>query len=149
MSSTDRSVFPRSDGFISAARHPLDPLSAEEIALAAQIVHAEQHLSPQTRYISIELHEPPKEAVLAFLAGDLVKREAFLVVLDPASGQTHGAVVSLTAGRPTSWREVPGVQPCSFKRIYYSFLSIRGRHSDALLQCFGLVHSTLVLPFVD
>ncbi len=44
-------------------RHPLDPLSAEEIESASRIVRDERHLE-NVRFISIGLHEPPKEAVL-------------------------------------------------------------------------------------
>ena len=40
-----------------------------------------------------------------------IPREAFAVVYEPESGETHEAVVSLTSGEVVSWRHVPGVEP--------------------------------------
>src|ERR1700742_2829599 len=47
----------------SAVRHPLDPLSASEIAAAAHILRREQGLSDRWRFASIELREPSKDAL--------------------------------------------------------------------------------------
>lgn len=59
----------------------------------------------------IGLHEPPKKAVLAHRPGDPVSREAFVVMLDKATGETLEAVVSLSENRVPEWRAVRGVQP--------------------------------------
>ena len=91
--------------------HPLDPLTAEEITRAWEILGAEQRLGPRVRAISLALHEPAKEGVLAHEAGHPVDRAAFAVVLDSAEGKTYEAVVSLTRARVESWGHVPGVQP--------------------------------------
>lgn len=88
--------------------HPLEPLCAEEVAAASAIV-AREHPHPcALRYVSVELHEPPKAAVRS---GSCADREAFLVLRDARRHRTVEAVVSLTAGEIRSWREVPGVQP--------------------------------------
>ena len=43
--------------------HPLDPLSAEEISLAAAILRREQGVGERWRFASIELREPSKATV--------------------------------------------------------------------------------------
>src|SRR5512135_2987479 len=93
--------------------HPLEPLSPEEIATAVSIVRWERQLSEQVRFVSVTLHEPPREVVLNFKPGDAVKREAFMVLLDTRNGvgATPVAVVDVMAGKVSSWRHVPGVQP--------------------------------------
>ncbi|HET9017061.1 MAG TPA: primary-amine oxidase [Thermomicrobiaceae bacterium] len=88
--------------------HPLDPLTADEIALAARVIRTERPLGG-ARFVSIDLREPPKDT-LAGAAAPL-EREAFAVLLDVADGRTYEAVVSLDAGAVRSWRHVPGVQP--------------------------------------
>ena len=91
--------------------HPLDPLTADEIVSAWEILAKQQTLGPRTRVVWIVLHEPPKEAVLGRRPGDGLERSAFVVLMDSAAGRTYEAVVSLTEGRVRSWQHVPGVQP--------------------------------------
>jgi primary-amine oxidase len=93
------------------AAHPLEPLSAEEIARAWEILRAGQPLSGRTRVVSIALHEPSKEAVERHRAGEAVERAAFVVLIDSAAARTYEAVVSLGQQRVLSWEHVPGVQP--------------------------------------
>jgi len=91
--------------------HPLDPLSADEIARAWEIVGKERALGPRVRVIFVMLHEPAKRVVLQHRPGDTVERAAFVVLVDSATGKTYEAVVSVSAGRVLSWEHVPGVQP--------------------------------------
>jgi primary-amine oxidase len=91
--------------------HPLDPLSAGEIARAWELTQAKQAPGPRTRVISITRHEPPKDVVLRHQPGAFVEREAFVVLLDNATRTTYEAVVSLTKEGVVSWTAVPGVQP--------------------------------------
>jgi primary-amine oxidase len=96
--------------------HPLEPLSAEEIAATSAILTRERSLSPAVRFTSIELHEPAKQTVLGVTEGQSVEeREAFVVLRDRHNRTTIEAIISLTHGRVRSWREVHGVQP-SFTR---------------------------------
>jgi primary-amine oxidase len=95
----------------TTAVHPLDPLTAQEIARAGEILRSKRALGPQVRVISIALHEPPREVVLDHRAGNPVERAAFAILLDRAEGQTYEAVVSLSRDRVESWTHVPGVQP--------------------------------------
>ncbi len=91
--------------------HPLDPLTAEEIAEASAILKSQRDLGPRTRFETIVLREPDKHVVLDYQPGDPIRREAFLVVLDNDVPATYEAVVSLDEGQVISWEHIPGVQP--------------------------------------
>ena len=93
------------------AAHPLDPLAGEEIARTAAIVRASGRLGPAAFFVRIELHEPPRDAVLAFRAGEPIDRRAFVVVRDRKARATYEAVVSLARGEITEWRGRPGSAP--------------------------------------
>ena len=93
------------------ASHPLDPLTADEIAEASSILKSQRDLGPRTRFETVVLREPDKDVALRFKAGDPVPREAFLVVLDNDAEATYEAVVSLNERRVVSWEHIPGVQP--------------------------------------
>jgi primary-amine oxidase len=99
------------DHLVPAGPHPLDPLSAEEIARAVEILRAERELADTVRFSTVELHEPSKSDVLDWPLAGPVEREAFAIVMDRADGAVHEAVVSLDAGAVTDWRHLPGVQP--------------------------------------
>ncbi len=94
-----------------AATHPLDPLTAEEIRIAAAVARKEQGLGDDARFVSITLGEPDKGAVLDYRQGDPIERQALMVILDRGSGDTYEAVVSVTDAVVSSWRRVPNVQP--------------------------------------
>lgn len=94
-----------------ASRHPLDPLSAEEITAAVAILRDAGRLGPRARFVTVELQEPPKVAVLAFQPEVPPAREAFAIVLDRADGRAYEAVVDLTAKTVRSWTHRPGAQP--------------------------------------
>ncbi len=92
-------------------RHPLDPLSAEEVSLATRILSASGRLTPQTRIITISLLEPAKGFILAFQPGQLIVREAFVIIRDHERRLTIEAIVSLTDETIRAWRERNDVQP--------------------------------------
>mgnify|MGYP001335433844 CR=1 FL=1 len=94
-----------------AIPHPLEPLTAEEIAAAVALVRGSGMLSARTRFASITLHEPPKETVLHFQLGDAVAREAFVILLDNDANAVYEVVVSITNGDIIRWEHIPGVQP--------------------------------------
>ena len=92
--------------------HPLEPLTAEEVGRASDILRAERNLHPEhMRFVSVSLHEPPKETVLSSNSDSSVEREAFVSLLDNEQGRTYEAIVSLSSGKLSSWRHVPDVQP--------------------------------------
>ena len=96
---------------ITAIKHLLEPLTAEEIATAVSIVRLKKSVGAPFRFPCVTLHEPEKSAVLAFQTGDPIDREAFLLLLDNATGYTYEAIVDLTRGTVVSWQHIPQVQP--------------------------------------
>lgn len=95
----------------NAVQHPLDPLFPDEIALAVEVLKRDRQLSSTVRFGSVMLHEPPKSVVQSFKAGDPIRREAFMVLLDNETGYTYEAVVSITEKAVLSYTHIPDVQP--------------------------------------
>ena len=81
----------------SAAPHPLEPLSPEEIASAVAMVRASGKLGAKARFVTVALHEPSKQAVLAYREGDTVEREAFVIILDHRCNRPSCWMNSLSA----------------------------------------------------
>jgi primary-amine oxidase len=85
--------------------HPLDPLSADEIRAAAGLLRRERGVTDRWRFASIELREPPKQAV------GTVPREAVVICWNRDDGRVYKARVDLGAERVTAWEHVPEGQP--------------------------------------
>ena len=99
-------------GRATAATHPLDPLTAEEISSAVEILRKERDLGEKVRFAGIVVNEPPKEQVLSFNLGDDFEREALVVLVDGEEEAAYEAVVSLGEGMVESWERIEGdVQP--------------------------------------
>ena len=92
-------------------RHLLDPLTADEIETASQILKRDHGLAASARFVYVTLQEPAKDVVLGYPRGEAFEREAHIVLRERAECRTYEAVVSITAGEVRLWREVPGVQP--------------------------------------
>ena len=92
-------------------RHPLEPLSAAEVRTTVSILKAAGKVTPTTRFVSVSLHEPPKDLIHAFTGLNLPARQAFAVLFDNAANACHEAVVSIDRGIVESWCHIPGVQP--------------------------------------
>ncbi len=112
--------------------HPLEPLKVEEISTAAEILRKEKNLGNNHRFVSVVLHEPPKEKVLSFQNGDPAEREAFAILLDKADGKTYEAVVSLSEEAVKSWSTS---QACSRRSCWKS--SSSARRSSRRAPSFG------------
>jgi primary-amine oxidase len=95
----------------TAASHPLEPLTTEEISATTEILRVKQKLKDSHKFVSVVLREPRKEKVLGFRNGDFIEREAFAIVLDRSDGKAYEAVVSLSGATVKSFEHVPGVQP--------------------------------------
>lgn len=92
--------------------HPLDPLTVEEVGIAAQAVRsAPDWPGSQARIASIELIEPSSEELGTFSAGDPLDRGVLVVVLDRARGDAYEATVSLATGEVGLVRWLSGLQP--------------------------------------
>jgi primary-amine oxidase len=101
----------RASAAAGPARHPLDPLSVEEIARAVRIVKAEKRLGDSIRFETVELKEPPKTVVRAHRPGGPIAREAFVALFDVATDAVFEAVVDLARAEVTSWRRIDGARP--------------------------------------
>lgn len=89
------------------SNHPLDPLSAEEIAQAAELVRAHGGLDADLRFETIMLDEPEK----AQISGDSKPtRRAFVAAYEPGSNRTFDGIADLSAGKLVGWEHRPGVQ---------------------------------------
>src|SRR5947209_10269908 len=93
------------------SRHPLDPLSEEEVAHPTRILNASGRITPRMRIMAYSLHEPQKEVILAFQSGQPVPRDVFVVIRDHEQHLTIEAIVSLVGEMISSWRELRDVQP--------------------------------------
>ena len=90
---------------------PLDPLSPDEFRATAALLAREHGVGDGWRYASVEMVEPAKEDVAAFVSdGTVPDRVARAVLLDKGRNLTHIALVSLTAGAVLSFDAVPGEQ---------------------------------------
>lgn len=101
MSSTERST---------ATAHPLEPLTTKEIAETAGTLRRERGIGDGYTFVSVSLHEPPKDSMLNYQDGDEIQREAFVVLRGSTDGATYEAVVSISKGEVKSWERVSGVQ---------------------------------------
>jgi primary-amine oxidase len=105
---------PATASVVKTARHPLDPLEPDEIDLAVKTVRRHRPISESVRFVTVTLKEPPKQ-VVRFRAdqnGAGVSREAFLILLDKATGRGYEAVVDLGTRSLTRYEVLPeGTQP--------------------------------------
>lgn len=95
----------------SFPRHPLEPLSAEEVRAAVGLLKRSGKVTPTTRFVSVALHEPHKSFVHGSIGDRLPPRQAFAVLFDNAANACYEATLSLTDGVLLDWKHVPGVQP--------------------------------------
>jgi primary-amine oxidase len=93
---------------VLAVAHPFDPLTADEIRVAARVARADARFA-SAQFASILLNEPAKADVTAWQPGTTLPRQARLVVMTPAS--VFELVVDLTAKRLVSATERKGVEP--------------------------------------
>ncbi|MFF4954041.1 primary-amine oxidase [Streptomyces chattanoogensis] len=78
-------------------RHPLDPLTADEIATARAVLEEAGKAGEATRYPLVLLDEPDRHTVTAHRPGDPVTRRLRVTLLEPATGKGHEALVDVTA----------------------------------------------------
>jgi primary-amine oxidase len=91
--------------------HPLSPLTEAEIKQTVEIVRAERKLAGELFFPLLALHEPTKQELRAHAASEKISRRASLVMLDRPQRKTYEAIVDLTAGKVSTWRERADVQP--------------------------------------
>jgi len=103
---------------VSAAKHPLDPLSADEIKSAVKTVKTERGFPKKFLFSTVQLNEPPKAEVWNFKSGSTFRREAFVILMDRPGNKTYEATIDLRTEKVISWKEITGVQPLIFEVEY-------------------------------
>ncbi len=91
------------------AKHPLDALTAAEIALAVDILTADKKADDNTRYPAVTLLEPVKAEVLSWKPGQDFSRRAF--VISRRSGETYEAEIDLKAKTILRYDLKPNAEP--------------------------------------
>ena len=93
-------------------RHPLDPLTSEEIAEASKILREDKRVNDACRYVSITLAEPPRAVVLSHQPGKSFARQAFLVLMDISKRTGYEVIVDLDSKSISRFAPLaPGLQP--------------------------------------
>ena len=92
------------------ATHPLEPLTAEEVAAATALLKEARGLAATARFVFVHLHEPTKTALAGWSPESPLPREAEIVLYERGERMLYEAVVSLTERTVLSWRARPGVQ---------------------------------------
>ncbi|MCU1530234.1 MAG: tynA, partial [Frondihabitans sp.] len=93
------------------ATHPLEPLSAAEIAQVAAVLRRDRGLKDTARFVFVELHEPPKSEVIGWRPGQPWERRGSASIRETSERATYEAVVSLTEDAVVSLELIPDVQP--------------------------------------
>src|SRR5437879_1271117 len=92
--------------------HPLEPLSAPEIAEAVRLLKTNSVFTATTRIISIMLREPRKSVVYGWPKTDKISREADAVLFDNGRNVAIAVTLNLDAGKIVEVKEAPpGSQP--------------------------------------
>jgi primary-amine oxidase len=99
------------EGSARRVSHPLDPLTAEELRATIAALRSDGRFGPRSRLVTVRLSEPSKQAVREFMPGAGLDRQAFAVVYDAETGETHEAIVAPASGEIRSFALVPDVQP--------------------------------------
>jgi primary-amine oxidase len=99
-------LLPVAPATAQAARHPLDPLTAQEHWAVYDVLRDSGRMDEKTRYSTVRLDPPPKQDVLRWEPGHPVPRRAFATLVK--GGKTYDAVVDVAARTLVSWKEATG-----------------------------------------
>jgi primary-amine oxidase len=106
---------------VTAATHPLDPVTADELRAGRRILEAAGLVTPTVRFSYYGLEEPPKAEVLDYPAGPAPERRLRALLVDVVSGVLTDAVVSVTGEVVTSSRIVDPVLEGQFPILDHDF----------------------------
>jgi primary-amine oxidase len=96
---------------VTAPTHPLDPLTAGELASVREVLIASRRFSHETKFAWIELEEPPKAVVEQFHPGEDFPRKAYLTAIDFGAGKSFAVHVDIKARRIVALDELERLQP--------------------------------------
>jgi primary-amine oxidase len=92
-------------------RHPLDPLTKEELITTVAVLKKSGRLAPDSRFATIYLKEPPKDQVTSDIAEGRAKRAAFALLYNWATRTPSEAVVDLGRQDLVSWKDLEPSDP--------------------------------------
>ncbi len=95
----------------AAPVHPLEPLTAEELATVGTVLKRSGRFSADTNFAWIELQEPPKSVVQAFKPGADFPRLASLSAIDFDARKVFAVVVDLKTKQIVTATQLDGLQP--------------------------------------
>ncbi|UUO04373.1 primary-amine oxidase [Blastopirellula sp. J2-11] len=131
----------------ASVRHPLEPLTPTEIAEVVRVLKTSEHFTMTTRFVSVALHEPPKEIVrkLQYAAA---LREAFVVLFDNACNACYEVIVSISDAAILGWKPIPNVQPTMTideQNECEAAVLASAEFKDALKRHYGVEDTSLVM----
>ncbi len=88
-------------------RHPLDPLTRDEIQLTHHLLKTLQSLQDYHRFVYVMNEEPDQATILNFKQDTQLDRIAFVCVLDSKHNETFEARVNLTTQSIIEWKKLP------------------------------------------
>ena len=91
--------------------HPLEMLTGDEIKRAVEIVRATGRVPEGALFAHIVLHEPHKNEIAEWNAGDPVERRVRMVIVPGAGMDLHEVVVSVTGGEVVEWSDYTDMRP--------------------------------------
>jgi primary-amine oxidase len=95
----------------AATPHPLDPLTAEELAVVGSVLSNSGQFSTNTNFAWVQLLEPPKKIVEEFKPGSAFPRQAYVAAIDFDKRKTFAVLVDVKARRIVDVIELKGLQP--------------------------------------
>jgi primary-amine oxidase len=120
----------------TAIQHPLDPLTADEIASASSLVRADMGDGEgELRFEIIELLEPAKDAVRAFKPGDPISRSARVHVYRTGKIGVWCYRVSLTDACVLEMNFMPTARPMIQAEEFMSIEDVVKAHPDFIAAC--------------
>jgi primary-amine oxidase len=92
--------------------HPLEGLKSQEYWAVYEILQATGKMDADTYCISVLLHEPAKDRVLAWKAGDAISREADVILM--RKGVTMELRVDIAGRKVETWKQRKDMQAAFF-----------------------------------
>jgi primary-amine oxidase len=141
-------------------KHPLESLNSQEYWTVHEVLQATGKIDADTFVMSVLLHEPAKEKVLAWKAGDSFTREADLILM--RKGIVTEVRVDLAERKVEVWKEMKGVQAPIFESELFGMgdfakndpgmqagFAKRGIKDMTTVQCVALPFGYFALPEME
>ena len=144
----------------AAPEHPLDGLKSQEYWTVREVLLATGKIDADTFVMSVLLHEPPKEKVLAWKTGASFTREADVILM--RKGLVTEVRVDIAERKVESWKEIKGVQAPIFESELFGMgdfakndprmqagFTKRGIKDMTTVECVALPFGYFALPEME